>query len=302
MFFFIIIVFNRDNSDYKNYVAIFSGTYGVLKEKGYIYFNKLIQTLGGNYNIIPFIMGLFMVYVLFKKYDVKEKITLIFIYSIHNLIFDIIQVRNTFCVFFILIGIIFLQNHKEIKYLIINFIATSFHTIGVVYFIFYILTKINLKIYNLLLIFTNIINLLLINKYLYLLKEIFPTKTYYIENNFNYGVFIFYLLSFIDILLILFIERKKKKNREKELYIKFILFPIFFLPFGVFHGELIQRIWRNAFLLKIIYCLKFSNKKKKIVISLLVLQQIVYLGIRLWKAPEFIISLLEQFNNIEFYF
>lgn len=303
-FFFILIAFNRGNSDYKNYISIFDGTYGVVKEKGYVFFNGIIKYFGGTYNYVPLIMGLLMIYVIFIIYNVKKRITLIFLYSVHNFIFDIIQVRNTFCIFFILIGLVFLKEKKKIKYLIFNVLATSFHTVGCVYFLFYLLSRIKITKYIFALFLSFIVNTLFLDKYVLLAKNLFPSKSYYIKINFNYGVLVFFLLFFIDIFLISYIENTKIKyySRERDLYIKFILFPIFFLPFGSFHGELIQRLWRNTFILKIIYCLMFSGKKKNKVIIILFLQQLIYLGIRLWRDPNFILGLLKQFNNIDFYF
>lgn len=159
------------------------------KEQGYLFFNKIIKSFGGNYNIIPFIMGRFMVYILFIKYGVKEKITIILIYSIYNLIFDIIQIRNTFCMLFILMGIEASQK-KNIKYLIYNFFATSFHTIGIVYFLFYLTTKIKMKNYIFILVLSNIINILFLDFYIVILKKIFPMKAMYLKTDFNFGVFI----------------------------------------------------------------------------------------------------------------
>lgn len=301
--FFILISFNRDNSDYNAYVNIFNrGFNDGVREKGYLFFTESIKYFGGSYNIVPFTMGIFMIYVLFKKYKVKDKATLILIYALHNLIFDIIQIRNTFCVLFILSGIYLLQKNKNIGYLIYNLLAISFHKIGIIYLLFYILNKIKLKKYIILIVLNNIISLFISNIYTFLIIKFFPTKVAYLKIEFNRGVLIFYLLTLIDIILTVYIEKNRKKDKQREIYLKFILFPILFLPIGIFTSELIQRLWRNAFLLKIIYCLRFSKSRKKVVIIILIFQQILYLSYRLWRGPEFILTLLKQFSNIKFYF
>lgn len=304
---FILFTFNRDNADYKNYQSIFNGTYGVVKEKGYIYFNNLVKKCGGNYNFILLILGILVILVIFKLYGVEKKITLIFIYAIHNMIFDIIQVRNMYCILFILIGIKYLQKKKDMIYLFCNFLAATFQKIGYVYIVFYIFNKLRLKTYIKILVFIFLISFISKDFLKLIADNFFPEKAYYFQNNIRSGILIYYCLFIIDIFILFYMNYKKKINLEEEIYIKFILFPIIFLPFCGHFLVLMERLWRNTFLLKLSYYLKFfklkSSKRKSILlVSFLIIQQLFFLSIRLWRAPEFIIELFKEMGNIQFYF
>ncbi len=107
---FILFTFNRDNSDYRTYVAIFEGK-SYVAEKGYMFFIKVIEAINGNHNYVLLTLGILLVYVLFYLYKIKYEITFIFFYSIFSFIYDINQIRNTFCILFILIGIKLLQKN-----------------------------------------------------------------------------------------------------------------------------------------------------------------------------------------------
>lgn len=302
---FILFAFNRDNADYRNYQSIFNGTYGVVKEKGYIFFNNLIKKCGGNYNFVLLILGILVILVIFKLYGVKKKITLIFIYAIHNMIFDIIQVRNLYCVLFILIGIKYLQKRKDKIYLFYNFLAITFQKIGYIYIIFYIFNKFKLRTYIKILLFSFLISIISKDFLNLIANNFFPEKAYYFQNTIRKGILIYYCLFIIDVFVVFYINYKKKISCEEEVYIKFILFPIIFLPFGGYFFILIERLWRNTFLLKLLYCLnlsKIKKKKLKYIILILLIQQIFFLSIRLWRAPEVIMRLFREMGNIQFYF
>ncbi len=88
-----------------------------------------------------------MIYTLFYLYRIKYEFCFIFLYLIYIFMFDINQIRNLFCILFIMIGVKFLQKKKKFLYLIFNGLAASFQSLGYIYFVFYFLQKIKLKKY-----------------------------------------------------------------------------------------------------------------------------------------------------------
>lgn len=129
---------------------------------------------------------------------------------------------------------------------------------------------------------------------------LFPHKAYYFSSKPNLGMFLYYFLILIDIFLL---KISVLKHNKEELYIKFILFQIIFLPYSLISIELINRIWRNTLFIKWYYYFKFlhpRNKLKKNIIcfSLLLLQQLIYIIVLIYKNPEGTFSLLSQIGNI----
>lgn len=307
VFTFILFAFNRESSDYNNYTQIFNGNYGVVKEKGYVAFNYLIKSLGGNFNTVLFILGILMIFVLFEVYNCEYKLTLLFFYSFQCMIFDIIQVRNSFCLLFVLIGLKFLTKKKDFWFLFFNLLAISFHKIACIYLIFYFLNKFKFKDFMRLLFTLFIAGCFSVGILVTILKLFFPEKIVYISQNLRSGMLIYCILFGINIFVCIVMNNRKNITDEEAVYIKFIIFPVIFLPFSGFIMELIQRLWRNTLLAELLYCLtylKYKNKEGKNIVLYLVLliQQVFFLGIRLVANSNFILDILKQMGNIKFYF
>lgn len=298
---FLLFIFNRDNSDYQNYLKIFKGEL-LVKEKGYIFLIQFFKIFNGNHNFIILILGILLIYTLFYLYKVKYEISFIFLYSIYVFAFDINQIRNLFCILFIMIGIKFLQKKKDLFYLIFNGLAASFQSLGYIYFVFYFLQKIKLKKY------IKIISVLFICGFFTLfifpkaMEFFFPDKAQaYFDRKPRFGMILYYIFIITDIFII---KCKEKIKKEDILLIKFTLFPIIFLPYSFFFLELIHRVWRNALYIKWFYLLKDlgSEKKKYFIFSLLATQQFMLIGVDFIKSKEFVISLVGQIGNLGFYF
>ena len=302
---FLFFIFNRENNDYNTYLLVFDGTDGIIKEKGYLFLNILIKKLGGSYHIILLILGFLFIYVVFYLYKIKYKICFMFLYSIYIYIFDINQIRNLFCILFILIGIKFLQKNNQKFYLCFNILAILFQRLGYIYLIFFIFQKFKLKNYIKILILSFISGFFLIRVFEKIMFLFFPEKFFlYFSQKPNFGMLLYYILIIMDI-YILKISKFKKIKQNESLMIKFILFPIIFLPYSsVVSLELINRIWRNALYIKWFYFLsRVKNRKNKAVIFfILALQQILLLSAFLYKDFYPTLKLLKQIANIKFYF
>lgn len=298
---FLLFIFNRNNNDYQNYLKIFKGEFQV-KEKGYIFLVHILNFFKGNHNFIILILGILLIYTLFYLYRIKYVFCLISLYSIYVFAFDINQIRNLFCILFIMIGIKFLQKKKDLFYLIFNGLAASFQSLGYIYFVFYFLQKIKLKKY------IKIISVLFICGFFTLfifpkaMEFFFPDKAQaYFDRKPRFGMILYYIFIIMDIFII---KCKEKIKKEDILLIKFTLFPIIFLPYSFFFLELIHRVWRNALYIKWFYLLKgLGNEKKKyFIFSLLATQQFMLIGADFIKSKEFVINLVSQLGNLGFYF
>lgn len=298
---FVLFILNRDNSDYQAYLDIFNGKMTVL-EKGYLYFIKFIKLLNGNHNFIILILGILLIYTLFYLYRIKYEFCFIFLYSIYVFAFDINQIRNLFCILFVMIGIKFLQKKKNFLYLIFNGLAASFQSLGYIYFVFYFLQKIKLKKYIKIISILFICGFLAIPIFSKTMEIIFPDKALaYFARKPRFGMVLYYFFLIMDIFII---RCKEKVKKGDILFIKFILFPIVFLPYSFLFLELIHRIWRNTLFIKWFYLLKDleSEKKKYKIFFFLFIQQFILIGADFIKSKEFVISLVAQIGNLGFYF
>lgn len=299
---FVLLTFNRKNSDYKNYLKVFDGEKNIVSEKGYLFFVKILKILGGNHNLILLILGCLFFFVIFYLYKKKYEITFIFLYLIYLFMYDINQIRNLFCILFILIGIKFLGKNKKYFYLIFNILAVSFQRLGYIYFIFYFLQKLKLRNY------LKVIGMLFMGGIFFIpifkkmMIILFQDKAmFYFAQTPRFGMLLYYIFIVMDIFLL----KKLYYKNNKELLLKFILFPIIFLPYSILSIELIRRIWRNTLYLKWFYFLKLleneNYKKKVIVYFVLFSQQFMILSIEFFKDPRRVVDLISQIKNINFY-
>lgn len=298
---FILFVFNRNNNDYKLYTLIFNNL-SYVQEKGYLLLNYLIKSVGGTYNINLLILGCLMIYVLFRLYNLQYRIFFIFLYSICLFIYDINQVRNLYSILFVLIGLKFLSQKKDFYFILFVILAISFQRLALIYLIFYILSKFKFENYIKVIIFLLFIILLFIMNIQNILISVFPDKIlYYLKNSPNYGYLSYYIYFLIDIFLLIYTRRQLN---IKSIYFKFILFPIIMLPTSCLFLELIGRLWRNMFYVKCFYlfpCLK-NKRKRPVIFVTLIVQQVLFIGLGFIKNPEFVLNLLSQISNIQFYF
>ncbi|WP_416337702.1 EpsG family protein [Fusobacterium hominis] len=298
---FILFSFNRKNNDYEAYVNIFDGITTV-KEKGYVFLNYVIKYFGGTYNINLLILGILLIYVLFSVYKIEYKIFFIFLYSIYALIYDINQVRNLYSIMFVLIGLKFLSLKKDMLFILFTALACFFQRVAFIYFLFYLLSKFEIRTYIKAIVISFVLLLCFIIKSQDIMLLVFPDKmVYYLSNNPNHGFVLYYLYFLYDIFLLIYL----RKNLDIEsVYFKFILFPIIMLPTSYLFLELIGRLWRNSLYIKLFYLLPSlkDRKKRTIIFISLIIEQVLFLGPGFILAPKYTVDFLSQISNICFYF
>ncbi|MGL6115877.1 MAG: EpsG family protein [Cetobacterium sp.] len=273
---FIIIGFNRWSHDYENYLNRYEN-YLKIKESGFIFLVKYIEKYSPvkGHEVILIIISIVFIVFLRKLVCREVNINFIFfLYSIYPLFLDINQTKNLYMYLFFSIGVIYLIKGKGLRFLLFNFIGTQFHRVGILYFPIYFFKKMNrkkaYKIFLGLFILGFImidIGLIYANKYygdkliLYIRKEKSLTPYFYL----------FMILG--DLLLIHYISKKYKnifKNNELNLYSIILIYPIIYIPFFFYVGN-ISRLYRNLFIFKYLFYSRISyevNVKDKIIIFL----------------------------------
>lgn len=300
---FILFIFNRDNRDYQAYLDFFDEKN--LTEKGYMFLIKVVKVIGGNHNIILLILGMLLIYTLFYLYKTKYVISYIFLYMMLSFVYDINQIRNLFCILFVLIGIKMLQKNKYIQYIFMNILSFLFQRFGYVYILFFISQKLKVKDFKKIIFILFILGFFGIMVVEQIIIFLFPEKAnYYFQYKPRFGVLIYYVLLGTDIFLLKLIKNKKESKKEMLLR-KFILFQFIFLAYSSLHLEIISRVWRNTLYIKWFYSLrKMEEKRKKnkiLIFSLLVFQQLILLGVGLFFEYENTIELLSEISNIKFH-
>ena len=309
--FFIMIAFNRDDNDYRNYYSFFY--YGKNElDIGYRYLNLFLKKIGLNFSCIFIIIAILAVYVIFYKYKLNYKISFICMYSLYALSYDINQLRNFICILLIILGIYYLNKGKKKQYLIFNFIAIFFHKIAFLYFLYYFLQKLSLKKYVLIIFFMFIgsfCGVFIFKEICYLL---FPIKAnLYFSLKPNLGAFLYFILFFIDILFIILSLNMNKKSiyilKKNETYIKFILFIIPFLITSFLNLELISRLYRNIYFIKCFLFFKLientENIKNRIMFYIMVNLPYILLTVLTYIISyEKDFQVLLQISNIKFIF
>lgn len=303
-FYLFLFIFNRDNSDYNNYVNYFEGQRWIISENGYLLFTQLIKKIGGNHNIIILIVGIFSFYVIFYKYKIKYVLTFLFLYTFYSFAYDINQIRNLLVISLVLLCLDnIIKKRKKYRYLICSVLTIFFQRIGYIYIFFYLFQKVSLKNYKKILFGVFISGFLLMLNFEKFVGIFFPEKLYYFQNKPRFGVTLYFILILMDIILMNFI---KYNNKIDSIYEKFILYPIIFLPYSFLTLELISRVWRNTLYLKWFYFLnkvsRKTQKEKWIVYCILTFEMVFYMLVWLYKNPEAILNIISQVDNIKLYF
>lgn len=265
---FILFTFNRFNEDYKAYIDIFENEHNV--EIGYIALIKVIKCFGGTHQILIFIVGLGLIFGILRNVKkITYSIWILFFYFIDTFVYDINQLRNLICYILILIGLNYLVKNRNRKYLILNTIAIFFHRIGLIYYLFFFMNLFKLKNYKKLIKIGFFLGYLIIPIFMITMLKLFPEKaTVYFKAKIRLGNMMYYILILIDLFLLKYLKLFDPETKEEEVYLKFILFPIIFLPYSALSIELITRIYRNTLLVKWLYILKnieFQGMEKKII-------------------------------------
>lgn len=291
--------FNRDNNDYKNYLIIFEKEEYV--EKGYILLVKLVKIFSGNHNWIVLILSSLMIYVFFIRYKPKYPVTLIFIYSILNLIYDINQIRNFYAILFIYLV---LKEKKKIIKIFYIFISIGFHSISIIYLLFFYLKKLSLKNFKWIGSIIFIFNFIGVEILQEIILYLFPSKgEHYLSLKPNLGWILYIIVLLIDILCLYFYKNNNKRNINLR---KFIIFNLIFLPLGKLNIELVFRLYRNLTYIRLYYYLDIlvlMNKKRRVIGWILLILPYLLINFANYIVnPMVSKEIFMQFKNIKFIF
>lgn len=296
---FIIFAFNRETNDTQGYIRRFESPNRYLREDiGYIYLIEAIKFIKGNHFYILFITAVFVTKEYFVKHLNNRYLSLVMLlYSMYALVFDINQLRNSLMV---LIVYSLLYTRNNLKFFLGLIISSSFHRVGIIYFIFACIRKIKLKKYIKLIFTSFIFSLIFIKFAKYLFLIFVPDRaSFYLQYEDGYGYLQFYFYSFIDLFMI-YLTRNSVKDKKSKIELKFILFPFIFLPFSALSMEFYRRIYFNTYIVKFVYLSGKLKKSKKslFVLILLIMNTLLPLFIAYSMDPKWTCELLKTLNNV----
>lgn len=259
----LIFMMNKTNFDYLNYVEIYKKVPFDVEnvEIGFIYFLTILKQIGFQYHMAPTLVSIIFVSVLFLGSNKNnDNAIIIFLYSIYYFIYDINQIRNLLMLIMIILGIKYGK-----KYFLFNLLGVFFHKFGLIYIVFGFLKRVNLKKYIKIIVVLFLVGLLMLPIIKFVSLKIFPEKLgYYYAKIPEFGFFIYYIMVSIDLLVIYFVRGYTNNTELQETYLKFFLFTIIFLPFSALSMEIMQRVYRNAFLIKNIFITQKLKKRSLI--------------------------------------
>lgn len=304
---FIVFGFNRMNNDYNAYLFYFENK-PIFVEKGYLIIINILQRIGGNHNWIIIISGIMLVYFFFIKNKNKYTAHVIFLYSLNYLMFDITQIRNTILLLMISFGIYYSSKkfNKIRYYYLFNLIGASIQSLGILYFGFGLLKKLDKKKYIKLILILIFLNFILINIIKVLIIRYFPEKAnIYLDYKPSFtGILFWYILVGLDILNFIILKVDKEEDIFMKNIFRFYLYNLIFLPLTILNIEIFSRLYRNLFLLK---CILITNRFQKldqvrVRLGFLILCFTVFLPIvvLLIKDIGFYKEMIGYFNQIKF--
>lgn len=260
------LIFNRGNPDYYSYVEIFMSpeTYA---EGGYSFLIRVIKLFGGNsHEQVLLVLGIFLIVTLYRltKY-VEQTNLIIFLYALFPFVIDIIQIRNTFMILFVLNAVIEYINKKKIRCLIFLILGALFHNFGLVYIVaFFAINFIERNKYHKIMIVTGFLNFVLMPIIIKMVMMYIPIVRvgerlliYLAETNKFKSLLSWGLILFLDLVIFGFVVKHKdiKENTQKreliQLLYDLIYFGVAFFPCLLYLDES-SRFFRNMFLFKYI--------------------------------------------------
>lgn len=143
--------FNYGNADYTMYVDLYGGVSDREIEPGMNIIMQIFNTAGLSYHAFLAILsavGLSLVAITITKRSKKNISLIAALYLIFPFVFDAIQIRNFIAMSLIIFGINYLIDRGKwwcLKYVIINIIAISFHSMSAVCLLFPLLVLLKKK-------------------------------------------------------------------------------------------------------------------------------------------------------------
>lgn len=311
--FFVIfsLAFNRWSHDYANYLKRYESS-TIIKEKGFIILREYIEKYSPykGHEMILIIISI-LVFLFFYKIKSKDlnMSFIIFLYSIYPLTLDINQTKNLYMYIFFYFAFMSLIKQKNIIFLFFNFLGMQFHRVGILYFPIYFFRKCskNLAYKIFFLIF---ISMFFFTDFIIGIANIYygDKLGLYIRKEASLAPYFYLIMILLDWLLIYFIDKKYNrilKNTELNFYSIVLIYPLVYVPFFFYVGN-ITRIYRNLFLLKYIFYSKIIyrvNTKDKIIITFYALFiSSINLLLYLISSPEFLFFRLFLENKIIYFF
>jgi hypothetical protein len=264
IFIFFTLAFNAQNQDYLNYVDFFNSPSERI-EIGYKYLVEILKYVGfvSHFGVLLALSTLItLTLVNLYRYSPHLPFFLIF-YLMFLFPVDVVQIRNSFSVFIILNAILFLYKKKYILFILLSFIAATFHSMAILYATL-TLTSLLLRgksAYLLILLFlttfTVFIELFLSNTLLY---DVPPALANYVTDGKVSSVLVwgFSIVSFVFLAnCFIFKNLIKLSNINPRLDFAYFIYAIIlasliFLP-GLYFLFEFNRLYRFIFILILIF-------------------------------------------------
>ncbi|MBK5145045.1 EpsG family protein [Budviciaceae bacterium BWR-B9] len=253
----IIFSFNRQNQDYQAYLEIFKIPESYA-EIGYISLVSIVKELGGSHETIVFFLGV-LVAITFYRMAILTKLPalLIILYMIFPMPIDVVQIRNTFMVLFFINSLIDFYRSNIIRSSIFIFLCICFHSVGVLYLIFWTsLFFRNKKYFSYVIKIGIVLSFIIVPFAIKALLIYFNTRTLsaYISNDikwhsiFIWGVPFLFDLFILKLMINKYLYDAERKKLARILYTILMVITLF-MPFLLYVDE-INRLFRNAVVIK----------------------------------------------------
>ena len=276
-------------TDYLAYVAVFNKIktgISTRMEPGYYLLNKVTALLGGNVQVVFFLISLIMmvfIYLSLKNYSKHLSVglgILVFMLTFYQPSFNI--VRQITAIAIILYSLKYIEQKMFIKYLLCILVAASFHLTAIVMLPFYFISSVlqwENKFYLVILILLVFIAAINYNKILIPIIKILvpPDKTYrYMSYMQKHGsvegnlllAFLKYL-PYIATSLYVILKEKEKTRKKLGIYFSVFLLGIVLRYTIYFASDYAYRMAYNLLITQVIVIpyvyRQFMNENKKII-------------------------------------
>ncbi len=302
LLFFMWILFwgSYDNADYLNYKSLYeyvsySGVGYSTSQSGFIMMIKFISKLGLEYHhflmVLSFI-GIYLITETAKKYTDKPQLVYI-LYFIYPFLLDVVQVKHFFAMAIITYCFRYLEQEgakNNIKFIVGVLIASSIHSISILFLPLLFIKKMKLKKLGLLVMIALVLGIPLAYSNIFQLIAAKLVGLQRIESYFlnraRFGFLIQFLIQGIIFSMIhysrIILERRKESNQFIELIYRTNLYLIMLFPLYIINGTF-ERGFRMIMILNYIVISKLfttSGKKDKVmmlfVIFLIVFSLFLY--------------------------
>lgn len=239
------------------------GTFGA--EKGYLYLNSIIKSLGFNFYGFTLIHSIFFYFSLYKglnKYT--NNFHLLIIVFFYKMFFynTFISMRQSITIGIFFLAMHYIQENEIVKYFVICSIATFFHNGAFILFLVYFVNKfrltktllVRINIFFMPTIFLSILNLPILNYFNFLINLLSdPTsidkasKLVYGQSTSSIGLLHTLEYFFIMYLVVHFFEKIISLDKNAEFILK--LFVILLPLFTLFRGYEILTRFKDYFIM-----------------------------------------------------